>query len=151
MGFEVPDSLKSAHDSIHATLKRAMGEPGRIGEAARAVARILDGHALREEKFALRPLGLLKGLAKGELPPKFELDEVVRLTEGLQRELPTMLDEHRQIAAAVRLLAQVATGEGKLEYVALAGEWTAHAQLEEDVLYPAALVIGAFARRLGGA
>ena len=104
MGFELPDSLKSAHDSIHATLERAMGEPGRIGEAARAVARILDGHTLREEKFALRPLGLLKALAKGELPPKFELDEVVRVTEGLQSELPQMIDEHRQIAAAARLL-----------------------------------------------
>ena len=148
MGLQVPVSLKNGHDSIHASLKRAMGEPGRTGEAARAVARIMDGHTLREEKFALRPLGLLKALARGETPA--ELAEVVRLTEGFQREMPQMIDEHRQIAEALRLLAQAAEVEGKPEYVALAEEMIVHANIEEEVLYPAALLVGAYARRLRG-
>ena len=98
MGLQVPVSLKNGHDSIHASLKRAMGEPGRTGEAARAVARIMDGHTLREEKFALRPLGLLKALARGETPA--ELAEVVRLTEGFQRGRRSRSPKHDPFAGS---------------------------------------------------
>ena len=68
MSLQVPKSLKGGHESIYATLKRAMREPGATGEAARSVMRVMDGHMLREEKFALRPLGILKALGRGETP-----------------------------------------------------------------------------------
>src|SRR5512135_3410575 len=77
MGMYVPDCLKSEHESIHAALKRATAEPGALGETARTIARIMSGHIMREEKFALRPLGLLKALARGETPA--ELSAVVKL------------------------------------------------------------------------
>lgn len=66
MSEDIPQSLKAGHESLHATLKRAMREPGRTGEAARKVAAIADGHFLREEKFVLPLLGLLPALARGE-------------------------------------------------------------------------------------
>ena len=66
--LQVPESLKNSHETLHAGLRRAMREPGHTGEAARRVMQIMDGHMLREEKFALRPLGLLKQLARGDTP-----------------------------------------------------------------------------------
>ena len=146
MSIQVPVSLKNGHDAIRATLKRAMREPGRIGEAARGVAEILDGHILREEKFALAPLGLLGALARGEMPA--ELAEAEHLTQRLKSELPQMMEEHRRISAALRRLASDAEAEGKSEYVALAQEMIVHAHVEEDVLYPAALLVGECARRI---
>ena len=146
MALQIPASLKSGHDALQATLNRAAREPGRTGEAARRVAKILDGHMLREEKFALRPLGLLKALGQGEAPEG--LDEAVRLVQGLKREMAQMLDEHRHIAELLRLLAREARAEGRPEYVALAADLLAHAQVEEEVLYPAALLIGEYANRL---
>ena len=142
MGMQVPVSLKSGHDAIHAALKRATGEPGALGETARTIARIMSGHMMREEKFALRPLGLLKTLARGETPA--ELAEAIRMSEGLRREMPQMIDEHRQISELVRVLANEAQAEGKTEYVELAEEIVKHAHLEEDVLYPAALLVGLY-------
>jgi hypothetical protein len=143
MTLQVPVSLKSGHDELHARLKRAMREPGRTGEAARGVMQVMDGHMMREEKFALRPLGLLKALGRGETPG--DLAEAARLVRELKREMPQMVDEHRQIAELLRLLAREAEAEGKPEYVALAEEMILHAHVEEDVLYPAALLVGAYA------
>jgi hypothetical protein len=56
-----------------------------------------------------------------------------------------MVDEHRQIAELLRLLASAAAAEGKHEFVALAEELILHAHLEEDVLYPAAILVGKYA------
>lgn len=142
MTLQVPVSLKSEHDAMDVALRHAIREPGRTGDAARRLAQVMDGHMMREEKFALRPLGLLKTLARGETPA--ELGEAMRMIEGLRREMPQMIDEHRQISELVRVLANEAQAEGKTEYVELAEEIIKHAHLEEDVLYPAALLVGLF-------
>jgi hypothetical protein len=143
MAMQVPKSLKGGHESIHATLKRAMREPGATGEVARKLMQVMDGHMLREEKFALRPLGLLKALGRGETPP--DLADAVALTKALRREMPQMVDEHRQISELLRLLAKNAEADGKSEYVAFAEELIVHAHIEEDVLYPAAMLVGRYA------
>jgi hypothetical protein len=143
MALQIPDSLKNAHAALHGSLRRAMREPGHTGEVARRIMEIMDGHMLREEKFALRPLGLLQALGRGETPP--DLAEAVRMVDGLKREMPQMIAEHRQIAELLRQFAQDAEAEGKAEYVAVAQELIVHAQLEEDVLYPAAMLVGAYA------
>src|SRR5512147_1926209 len=148
MSLQVPVSLKSAHESLHAGLKRAMREPGRSGEAARRLMQILDGHMMREEKFALRPLGLLKALARGETPA--ELADAAQLVQDFKTELPQMIEEHRQIAELLRLLAREAETEGKHEYVELAEDLIQHAHLEEDVLYPAAMLVGKYAAFVRG-
>jgi iron-sulfur cluster repair protein YtfE (RIC family) len=148
MGMQVPDSLKSGHEAIQAALKRATAEPDPLGETARTIARIMSGHMMREEKFALRPLGLLKALARGETPA--ELAEVAKLAQALRLEMPQMIDEHRQIAEALHALARNAEAAGKPEYVALAEEMLLHAHLEEDVLYPAAILVGKYAALVRG-
>lgn len=148
MSLQVPVSLKSAHEGLHAALKRAMREPGRSGEAARRLMQVLDGHMMREEKFALRPLGLLKALARGETPA--ELADAAQLVQDFKTEMPQMIEEHRQIAELLRLFAREAETEGKHEYVELAEDLIQHAHLEEDVLYPAAMLVGKYAAFVRG-
>jgi hypothetical protein len=143
MPLQVPGSLKNAHDALHVTLKRAMREPGHIGETARKIMQIMDGHMMREEKFALRPLGLLMELGRGGKPSG--LAEAGRLVQGLKREMAQMVNEHRQIAELLRQLATEAGAQLKPEYVELAEDMILHAQMEEDVLYPAALLVGEYA------
>jgi hypothetical protein len=143
MPLQVPASLKNAHDALHVGLKRAMREPGHIGETGRKIMQLMDGHMLREEKFALRPLGLLMELGRGGTPS--ELAEAGRLAQGLKHEMAQMVNEHRQIAELLRQLAMEAAAELKPEDVELAEDMILHAQMEEDVFYPAALLIGEYA------
>jgi len=56
--------------------------------------------------------------------------------------MPQMIDEHRQISDLLREFAREPEAAGKPEYVALATELIEHAHVEEDVLYPAALLVG---------
>ncbi|HEU4565839.1 MAG TPA: hemerythrin domain-containing protein [Gemmatimonadaceae bacterium] len=140
----IPRSLRVEHEEIHAQLEEATRAPGAVGEAARAVAKVLHPHFVREEQIALPPLGLLAPLARGEATP--EMRAVLPLTDSLRAEMPRMLAEHRAIAAALERLHQVATRAGRAKEAALAEKIRVHALSEEEVTYPAAMLVGDWVR-----
>jgi hypothetical protein len=140
--MKAPLSLRREHEELHADLARAGQVPGRIGEAARAVARIMHPHFLREDEYAMPPLSLLARLANGRVTP--DMAEVLPLVARLKEELPLMIEEHRAIMGAVRELAVAAETENDEKYIRFAAELIVHAQLEEEVLYPAAILVGEY-------
>jgi hypothetical protein len=139
-----PLSLCREHEELHADLARAGQVPGRIGEAARAVARIMHPHFLREDEYATPPLSLLPRLARGPVTP--DMAAVLPLVARLKEELPLMIEEHRAIMGAVRELAVAAETENDEQYIRFAAELMMHAQLEEEVLYPAAILVGEYVK-----
>lgn len=142
MEFVIPRSLKLEHDELHQQLRDATKEPGAVGEAARAVAQLMHPHFVKEEEYALPPLGLLPLLAKGEVTQ--EMADVLVMTDRLAAALPAMLAEHKSIVAALGNLADAARRENKSEYVAFAEKLILHAQTEEQVAYPTAILIGEY-------
>ncbi len=142
--IRVPESMRVEHAEIHDGLVRATKAPGRVGAAARELAAILHPHFVREEEIALPPLGLLAPLARGEMTP--EMREVLPLTDALRGELPRMLEEHTAIRAATSRLGEVARAEGNAEVVHLTENLARHAQSEEELFYPAAVLIGDLVR-----
>jgi hypothetical protein len=140
----IPASVQAEHDRIHEELTVAIGRHGRIGPAAKAVADALHAHFHREEEIALPPLALLAPLAAGEMP--LAADDVLLMTDTLRRELPAMLDDHTRIQAAVAELREVARAEECTRTERLADELALHAQTEEEVLYPAAVLVGEIIR-----
>ena len=61
-----------------------------------------------------------------------------------------MLAEHRTIVEALNKLREAATRAGRLEIVAFADGLLEHARTEEEVMYPAAVLVGQVVRqRLG--
>jgi hypothetical protein len=54
MEFTIPQSLKTEHAELHAELKKATKEVGKIGEAARSVAAVLHPHFLKSERGRIR-------------------------------------------------------------------------------------------------
>jgi len=144
----VPASLKALHESLHATLQRATREPGRTGEVARKLMRLLERQFAREEEFALPALALLPALARGERVPGG--GETLRLVDKLADERSSLLEAYRGIRVELRALAGAAEAEGKPEYLSVVEDLVMYARLAEEVLYPAALLAGAFIRREGG-
>ena len=145
MRFEIPKPLQAEHEELHATLVMATKEPGAIGEAAREVARLLHPHFVREEEFALPPLALLTELASEMTRP--EMAEVLPMTRRLKAEMPEMLAEHAQIVGALEKLKSVAHAAQRPEYERFAEALVLHAQTEEQVLYPAAILVGEYIAR----
>lgn len=142
MKLEIPATLKAEHEELHNELVRATKAGGRTGEAAKAVAKVMHPHFVKEEEYALPPLGLLSALAKGKLEPG--MAEVLKLTDKLEAELPQMLAEHKEIVTALQRLAEAAKAEDKPEYALFAEKLMAHALAEEQISYPTALLIGRY-------
>jgi iron-sulfur cluster repair protein YtfE (RIC family) len=136
----IPQSLQTEHREIHNALAEGTKVPGRVGAAAKELAAVLDPHFERENQIALPPLGLLRPLAAGEIPAG--LKEALAMTDALRKELPRMLDEHKKIRAATEKLRAAAREEKARAYEEFAEKLAAHAQMEEEIMYPAAILVG---------
>jgi hypothetical protein len=71
---------------------------------------------------------------------------VLPMTDSLRAELPRMLEEHAAIRAATTRMGEVARAEGNAEVARLAEKLALHARSEEEVFYPAALLVGDLVR-----
>jgi hemerythrin HHE cation binding domain-containing protein len=142
--FPIPEAIRAEHAEIHDQLVAATKVQGPVGEAARRLAAVLDPHFLREEQIALPPLGLLAPLSRGEFTP--EMREVIKMTDALRSELPRMLEEHKAIHAANAAMGAAAKAEGNAAVERLAETLKLHAQSEEQILYPAAILVGDLVR-----
>lgn len=144
MKFEIPKPMKIEHDELHAELVKATKAGGQTGEAAKAVAKVLHNHFVKEEEYALPPLGLLLALSEG----KFEtsMGDVLKMTDKLESELPTMLSEHKEIVVALKKLIEVARRENKPDIVHFADELMLHAETEEQVAYPTSILVGRYVK-----
>ena len=148
MKFIVPVSLKREHQELHEALDQAVHVGGETGERAKEVVRLLHPHFLREEAFALPPLGLLTALVRGEISP--EMRDVFAMTDRLKAELPDMENDHREIVIALQELSKAAREESKTDQEKLAEQIVFHARGEEEVSYPAAILVGEYLKLVIG-
>lgn len=140
--LKTPASIAGEHRELHETLGRAANEPGELGVAARALEEVLGPHFKREEEIATPPLGLLGPLAQGHATP--EMRAVLPMTRALERELPQMLREHENIRKALARFRATAKRANRQDYVSFADGLAAHARQEEEILYPAAVIVGRY-------
>jgi len=141
--MRTPSSLRAEHEELMATLERAVREEGAIGDAARAVEAELRPHLEKEEEFVLPPLGALTLTGESDVDP----ERVIAMTGRLREELQDLLDDHVRIAVALERLSEEARRVGRAEYERFAHALLQHARLEEEVLYPASLLIGSYVRQ----
>lgn len=142
--LETPHALRMEHAALREELAAALADTGGVGDAARSVKDVLTTHLQREETGALRLLGLLRGMARDA--SSADVGAAIALSVDVARELPALLEEHRVIGEASKRLADVARRERKPDQVAFANQLWLHARIEEEVLYPAALLIGEYLR-----
>lgn len=143
--MQTPQTLAAEHRELHEVLARASKEGGELGRAAKELEKSLAPHFRREEEIATPPLGLLPKLARENATA--DMRGVLPMTDALERELPQMLREHEVIRAAVTRFSAEAAKAGRDEYVRFSDELAAHARQEEEILYPAAVLVGRYVRR----
>lgn len=140
MNFKIPKPLKMEHEELHAELVKATKAGGKTGDAAKAVAKVLHNHFVKEEEFALPPIALLSRLARGKVDKR--MGAVLAMTDRLKQELPDLLREHQAVVMALKKLIAAAKAEHLPEHVRFAEKLILHAKTEEEVLYPAAILVG---------
>ena len=149
MSIHVPPSSepagKTEHRQLRTVLQRAERAGGRTGAAATEVMKVLFPHMVMEEEYAMPPLKLLRQIARGEMTP--DMARVIPISQTLKSELPRMLEDHKQIIMALRALMQAAAEEGLDGYAEFATKLIAHAQMEEEIAYPAAILVGEYLKR----
>jgi hypothetical protein len=146
--FEILKSMREEHDALHAELLRASRETSAVGAAATELLHLLKSHIDKEDRFGLPPLALLAPLAKGEI--HHDMGAVLELTERLKADLPAMLAEHKFIMRALHRLIEAARQTNKVELAELAVRLVHHMRLEEEIVYPASVLVGEYvALKLG--
>lgn len=142
MVFKIPRTMEIEHEELHAKLRKGTAERGSIGKAAKRLTSMMHPHFVKEEDFALPPLGLLPSLSKGKVNP--DMKGILLMTDKLKAELNQMLKEHEEILAALEKLTASAKEGNKLEYVRFAERLTLHAQTEEEIYYPGVMLVGEY-------
>ena len=142
---KIPKPLTIEHKELHEKLGEIIQEGGKIGEAAKAVAEVLHPHFAKEEKYALPPLGVLRSLIKGKA--QAQTKEILRMSDELKKDLPTMLKEHKEVVAGLKTLIAEALKEERQDVILFAEKLILHAETEDEVFYPAAILVGEYLKR----
>jgi hypothetical protein len=138
----VPGSIAAEHRELHEELEAAIKSGRKTGDAAKIVEERLSAHFEKEERYALPQLGLLGALAEGRVSE--EMRPAIELSDKLKADMPKMLEEHKGIVVALDALKEAAAAENRPQAVSFAEKLSAHAQNEEQVMYPAAILVGEY-------
>jgi Hemerythrin HHE cation binding domain len=139
---ESPSSIKREHEYLLEQIHTITMFQDSTGIVAIKLNELMKHHFSEEEDFVLPPLALLPLLASGAMPEQSK--EIVLLTDKLKSQLTHMSAEHQLIKAYLGELSQVAAKEDHPEVITLEGGVHKHAALEEEVLFPAAILIGEY-------
>lgn len=146
MRLKTPRSILVEHAGIHEMLSKIIKSGGKAGAAAKEVAKALHPHFIKEEKYAMPELGVLGDLSKGKKLADKKV--VINLSSKLEKALPEMLKEHKKIVAKLEVLKKAAKKEKTKEGLEFAKKLMLHAQQEEEVLYPASILVGKYLKNL---
>jgi hypothetical protein len=142
MELRTPTALKTEHEALSAEIRAAGKLEDRTGKAARLVERLLERHFALEDEFVFPPLGLLPALAQGTVEP--EMAAAITMASKLHDEMPNLLAVQRTIVAALEELMVAAEEEGHADLVGFAENLMLHEEMERDIAYPAAILIGKY-------
>ena len=139
---EVPSSIKMEHEYLLGRIHKFTLFHDSTGLAAVKLKDLMKHHFEEEEDYVLPPLGILPELANGKLPGQSK--EIIRLCEKLKLQSVHLSAEHQLIKAFTDELRIVAVKENHPEIIEFERELHKHAHTEEEVLYPAAILIGEY-------
>ncbi len=142
--LKAPAAMVVEHKEIHKMLDDATQLPGKTGEAAQALLKVMGPHFIKEEEYALPPLGILPLLAEGKALSGADRKSAIAMTDKLKADLPGMLQDHKMVVLSLNALVEAAEAENHPEVIEFAKKLKLHAETEEEVSYPAAILVGKY-------
>lgn len=136
-----PSSLEKEHEEVHKTLATIVESSGNTAAVAKQVRTLMQPHFEKEEQLSIPVLGALRPYVEGTLTPEAE-NQAIEIANMFKQEYKNMLNEHKQIVVALDNLSKTASMENRQDALAFIEQLKAHAMNEEQVTYPATIVIG---------
>lgn len=137
--LDIPEALTLEHEELQAKLTKAAAKPGRIGKAAERVALLCRAHFAKEEETIFRAFGWLHALASDRARPEMAAEAQMVVQLGAQQD--ALSKHHRLIDAAIEKLLEQGREDEDNEVVELAVRLRDHEKIEDEVTYPAVLLI----------
>lgn len=141
-----PSSLAEEHEEIMGSLRNSTRFQDRTGKAVKELLEVLEPHFEKEEKVAMPILGSLSKLVSGEHISN--LREIADSQNALLQEYENMFHEHLILKQFIGRAKKAAKRDGHEEVSDLLDALAHHARVEEEVLYPSALLAGTLAKCL---
>ena len=142
--LQAPGSLEEEHRELFRELVELESEGGETGKAVKELLAVLEPHFEKEERVVMPLLGALRPLS--DRKPMRNPSEAMSLYKRLSSDYPKMLREHGQVKKLIERTRIAAARVGESRALTVLDELEHHAKVEEEVLYPAAMLVGAFAK-----
>jgi iron-sulfur cluster repair protein YtfE (RIC family) len=136
-----PSSLEEEHKETHEKLEKIVSSSGDTANIAKRVQSILQPHFEKEEQLSIPVLGALQSYVNGTLTEEAS-NQAIQISQQFKQEYSTMLEEHKQIVAALDNLENTAMKENRQDAISFIADLKSHAMNEEQITYPATIVIG---------
>jgi hemerythrin-like domain-containing protein len=143
--LKVPKSLKEEHEAFIDGLRSHSTKKDQTGVAVGQLLKLLEPHIEKEDQRLLPLLGALGEIAAGQ--PLENPTAVMRAYEKYAAQYPSMFAEHLPIKESIRRARRLAKKGGYGDVVDVLDALAHHSRVEEEVLYPAALLVGMAVRR----
>lgn len=143
---KMPTALEHGHQQLFEEIQEIIAIGGRIGETADSLNINMTPHFKKEEDYALPPLGFLLAISEG----RWELDknEAIKMADKLEEKLSEMTEEHREIERYLNELKKIAEEEKNAQTLSFVKNLTLHIELEDEVLYPATILVGNYLKHM---
>lgn len=145
---EVPSSIKKEHESLLGKMNQFTLFPDSTGLYAKKLEELMVHHFKEEEDYVLPPLGLLTLITNGQLPE--QTHEILLLTEKLKAQMTHLSVEHQLIKAYMDELRLAAAKDNHPGVIEFEQELHKHATIEEEILFPSAILIGEYLKLKAG-
>lgn len=146
MQLKTPKSLQDDHQVLLSELKQVASLESGVAENAKNVANAFEAHFNREENTVLPQLSLLMAIAEGN----WNIDTKEALLENniLLNEFRDLKNEHKKIFDAAKEMIRVAEKEKNSDAKKIAESIMLHIQVEEEVSYPAIMMISKYIKNM---
>ncbi len=139
---EIPSSIQITHVLLLEQIHKMTLYKDSSGRVAIKIEDMMKHHFTEEENYILPTLGLLPLLANGQIPQQY--DDVILLSEKAKSLMDHMSAEHQLITAYIKELKDVSNNDNLSEIIDFENQVSKHAISEEEVLFPAAILVGEY-------
>lgn len=146
MQLKTPKSLHNDHQALLSELDQIASLKSGVAENAKNVANAFKSHFYREERTVLPQLSLLMAIAEGNWD--IDTKEALLKNNILLEEFHDLKKEHQEIFDAAKEMIKVAENEKNNDAKKIAESIILHIQVEEEVSYPAIMMISKYLEKM---